>query len=247
MTRGIIFVRSRLSLPSAESANSAPRLTPEKFCAWYEETHIPDVVALSGVGGAGRWAGLGYDAEKKTGGEGGGEEKEWATVYEMPDLGFRESEEFKGLDGQSKPTQDILEEIFRQSIFETRFYEETQLFEPHGPPAQPAKFLISASLDPAQGGEAEFDNWYRTEHLDILSRVPGFVRSRRYEVVQASVLDQFERKSADAPKYLALHEFSGELPWSELRASGETEWAKKVLGGLTKEEVGVWGWVKGFT
>jgi len=44
-----------------------------------------------------------------------------------------------------------------------------------------------------------------------------------------------------APRYLALHEFSGEvLPWKELEASGQTEWAKKVMGSLVKEEVGLY-------
>jgi hypothetical protein len=55
------------------------------------------------------------------------------------------------------------------------------------------------------------------------------------------VLEDFQFGDAieTAPRYLAMHEFSGEvLPWKELQASVETEWAKKVMGGLVKEEIG---------
>jgi hypothetical protein len=44
----------------------------------------------------------------------------------MPEIGFRESEEFKGLDGQSVPKKDLLEGVFRQARFDTRFYEEVE-------------------------------------------------------------------------------------------------------------------------
>ena len=43
---------------------------------------------------------------------------------------------------------------------------------------------------------------------------------------------------------MALHEFDGDaLPWKELGESLSTEWAKKVMGGLVKQEVG-WYQVK---
>lgn len=80
----------------------------------------------------------------------------------------------------------------------------------------------------------------------MLSNAPGFVRSRRYEVVTATKLEQLQpsdEKEA-VPKFLALHEFSGEvLPWKELEESASTEWAKKVMGNLTKQEIG-WYQVK---
>jgi hypothetical protein len=75
----------------------------------------------------------------------------------------------------------------------------------------------------------------------MLAHAPGFVRSRRFELANASVLEDFQWRDAmeTAPRYLALHEFSGEaLPWKELQESAQTEWAKKVMGGLVKEEVG---------
>lgn len=99
--------------------------------------------------------------------------------------------------------------------------------------------LISAALEPPASQAADFDTWYREEHLDILSHAPGFIRTRRYELVCGTALDQFARSEPAISKYLALHEFEGdELPWMELVESASTEWAKKVLGSLVSEELG---------
>lgn len=55
-------------------------------------------------------------------------EAPYLTVYEMPDVGYRETAEFKGLDGQSEPREELLEGVFRKARFDTRFYECVQEF-----------------------------------------------------------------------------------------------------------------------
>jgi len=65
------------------------------------------------------------------------------------------------------------------------------------------------------------------------------VRTRRYNLVSGTSLNEFARSVPDIPKFLALHEFECEaLPWEELGASAKTEWAEKVMGALVKSEVG---------
>lgn len=165
----------------------------------------------------------------------------------MHDIDYRNSAEFKGLDGQSPPSQDLLEGIFKCARFDTRFYAEVQCFEnPNRPPPSPSsanKFLISAALEPPNSDVDDFDAWYRQEHLDVLANAPGYVRTRRYEVVSGTSLKEFQRSEGDGPKFLALHEFEGEdLPWKELGESAETEWARRVMGGLVASEI---GWFRG--
>lgn len=56
MSAGIIWVSSRLAHPPPDQARAGvPVLTPERFCEWYENTHIQEVTALRGVPGAVRW------------------------------------------------------------------------------------------------------------------------------------------------------------------------------------------------
>jgi hypothetical protein len=161
----------------------------------------------------------------------------------MSDISYRNHADFRNLDGQSKPSEELLEDIFKNARFDTRFYTETQVYSnPHTSPFPgPARILISAALEPAADALSDFDAWYREEHLDVLSRAPGYIRTRRYELVSGTSLDEFERTSPKIPKYLALHEFDcGDegLPWKELGESAETEWAERVMGNLVREEVG---------
>jgi hypothetical protein len=54
MPKGVIWVSSRISRPD-EMRPGVPPLSPERFCEWYEETHIQEVTALRGVPAAVRW------------------------------------------------------------------------------------------------------------------------------------------------------------------------------------------------
>jgi hypothetical protein len=129
----------------------------------------------------------------------------------MPSVAYRESAEFKGLDGQSEPAKELLEGIFQCARFDTRFYEEVQDFTPASSNTKPGehakRFLISAALEPPPEGEKDFDAWYRDEHLPVLAAAPGYVRTRRYDLVSGTSLNEFERSVPDIPKVLALHEF----------------------------------------
>jgi hypothetical protein len=160
------------------------------------------------------------------------------TVYEMPDVEYKNSTDFRALDGQSPPSQDLLDGIFKNARFDTRFYAQVQSHAAPSP-AGPTSFMISAALEPPAEAAADFDAWYRDEHIALLARAPAFVRTRRYELVSGTTLEAFERSVPEIPRYLALHEFAGEvLPWKELEESTQTQWAKKITGGLFGEEVG---------
>ncbi|CAO2652045.1 Nn.00g003280.m01.CDS01 [Neocucurbitaria sp. VM-36] len=263
MARGILWVSSRIANPDG-------LLTPETFCDWYEnvrlpspftpplplplplplnfhhethttvQRHIPEVLALPGMPSAARFSALDPQPDDA---KAWSHDAPWLTVYEMPDIEYRNTSAFKGLDGQSLPEKELLEGVFKNARFDTRFYEEVQVYGKGGGGEKkgPATFLISAALEPPASNEADadFDAWYRNEHLDVLARAPGYVRTRRYKLVNGTTLDRFVRVELDVPKYLALHEFQSDvLPWKELGESARTEWARRVMGGLVKEEVG---------
>ena len=98
MPSGVLWVASRVKQPG---------LTPEKFCSWYENVHIPEVTALSGVPRASH-----YESIKPFPLPGTlSSSTPWLTIYEMPDINFRETEEFRSLDGQSEPEKELLEGI----------------------------------------------------------------------------------------------------------------------------------------
>lgn len=51
--------------------------------------------------------------------------------------------------------------------------------------------------------EEHFEKWYREEHLDLLSKVPGYRRSLRYKIGLQTPLTKGEPQT-----YLAIHEVS---------------------------------------
>ena len=49
--------------------------------------------------------------------------------------------------------------------------------------------------------EEDFEKWYREEHLELLSKLPGYRRSLRYKIGPRSPLTKGETQP-----YLAIHE-----------------------------------------
>jgi antibiotic biosynthesis monooxygenase (ABM) superfamily enzyme len=77
--------------------------------------------------------------------------------------------------------------------------------------------------------EEDWDKWYREEHLDMLSKVPGYRRSQRYRIgAPVPVLTRGE-----PIKYLTVHEFDhlDGMGGPESQALSTTEWTKKNVAG----------------
>ncbi|KAH7065730.1 hypothetical protein BKA63DRAFT_376612, partial [Paraphoma chrysanthemicola] len=166
MAKGILWVSSRVTKPD--------RLSPENFCAWYENTHIQEVLSLPGLPSAARYEAIQPQPSEDT----WSTEAPWLTLYDMHHVEYRHSPDFKALDGQTAPSEELLDRIFINTRFDTRFYAQVQDFDVSRAKAGPARFIISAALQPPAEAAPDFDDWYRQEHLTVLSRAPGFVRSR---------------------------------------------------------------------
>ena len=121
--------------------------------------------------------------------------------------------------------------------------------------------MILAATEPNESVTSEdFDAWYREEvtstllymmflsnyiqHLKLLSKVPGYLRSTRYQltfsrtnleskIMKGYATEEEEKAASSGPKpatWLALHEFDTlKLPLKDMKETDETEWAKRVL------------------
>ncbi len=84
-----------------------------------------------------------------------------------------------------------------------------------------AKYTFVVMTNPTAGKEAEFNEWYNTNHIPDVLNVPGFVCAQRFRIADA----QLGGEASKAYKYLALYEIetddlAGVL--KELRARGGT-------------------------
>lgn len=77
---------------------------------------------------------------------------------------------------------------------------------------------------------ADFDKWYREEHLDMMAKVPGFIRALRYKLGPRAPLT----KGEDPPTYLAIYEVDDAMAFighEGSAAAGATEWSKTHMAG----------------
>jgi len=130
-----------------------------------------------------------------------------------------------------------------------------------GRPIFPKVFVI-VSLTPKKEMVEEFHQWYLEEHIEMLSQVPGWVRSRRFELVERSlggvpsVLEWMdsasgassgnidEGKGTEAPpRFLAIHEYedSRGLTSSQWAAATSTPWRMRIMEGIENSERRVFG------
>lgn len=217
---GILFVLSTVLDPST--------LAPMDFADWYENTHIQEVQSTGGISGSQRYEALTF-AESYRGKKFDFSGKvprnrnldfDFATVYNMPDLAFRESEAFRGLDGQTAPREELLEGLFKRVSFITRFAEEVSSSGPGSSSSDPAPFVVTIAPSASGGG------------LPSLERIDGLIRIRRYEVHEGSLLKRFERSWLDEPKEMAILQLESEKGVLDI---------SEIVGKAGQLEVGFWG------
>lgn len=92
-------------------------LSDDLFNKWYNEAHVPDVIATGGVPRAARFRNANPEAKNQ-----------YMCIYELPDLAIVTSEAFKKI----PMTHDMLPDgadIHNLANFDTRFYELVQTDE----------------------------------------------------------------------------------------------------------------------
>jgi hypothetical protein len=91
-------------------------------------------------------------------------------------------------------------------------------------------FVLTVALEPALSSREDFVAWYREEHIAMLLEVPGWRRARLFEQVEGS-----------GPSFCALHELeSPDVLQSEAMQKTRTPWRERVIGGVSRDERGLW-------
>jgi len=177
----------------------------EEFNAWYDGEHLPERLSIPGFVSARRWV----DPQAAPG------NGRYLATYELDRPQVLETPEYlahvgDGLTPWSKRC------LSRCIVF--RRWACAQILPGDAAPAPAARALFLACGDVPAEHEAEFNNWYDTEHIPLLSAVPGVLRARRF----------FDPEGK--PRYIALYELTaahvaGSAPWNAALA---TPWAKRI-------------------
>ncbi|KAJ4992170.1 putative alpha/beta hydrolase [Stagonosporopsis vannaccii] len=219
---GVLWVSSKIVSPS--------NLSTAQFDDWYENEHALEVLVLPGIPSAIRYTALSPSHPSPH-----------LITYEFPSLSYTADPSFQAV-ANTPPPPSLVDRIYAHASFDIRFYSELPTpAPPHPSPSDPNANLALASiaLHPVEGREAAFLAWFAKELTEGLSSVAGFVRLRRFELVNSVLRESNVVSVPSRPKYLVLAKFERAAA-AEESVRGEVEaWLAKA--GLARADVGWFG------
>ncbi|KAH6720746.1 Alpha/Beta hydrolase protein [Leptodontidium sp. MPI-SDFR-AT-0119] len=203
-----------------------PSLPISQFHDWYNNEHGPTRLRLPFVTN-----GFRYRASDLDGAAPSEEKPEWMAVYDITDMDELTTDTYLRLRDQPVKSQreaDTMKEI----KVDRKLYDHVQSWE-----SKEFKVLekvenegegnvvvaVFLTLFPGEEPAKEVEKWYQQEHVDMLSKVPGWLRTRRF--VTSSI-------DPKAPvEHLALHEYKPQngLAGEEFKAAVSTKWAQEIM------------------
>ncbi|MDO8567951.1 MAG: hypothetical protein Q7R57_04465 [Dehalococcoidales bacterium] len=88
-----------------------------------------------------------------------------------------------------------------------------------------SKFLLVVGHDVPHHMDREYNVWYNTEHIPVVTKIPGFLTARRF------VLAKGEFGSKNAPKYLSLYDLEkAPIFDADIRKASATPWSAWLQG-----------------
>ncbi|KAF2199733.1 alpha/beta hydrolase-like protein [Delitschia confertaspora ATCC 74209] len=214
-TSGILYV----TMQPKES------LTPAQFHDWYNNEHGPTRLRLSFCKN-----GFRYRANDLSNGAGTPEKPEWMAIYDIEDMQELTRETYTRLRAapvQSQRERDTMKQIkvdrrFYDFVDEVKADSFRKLEDVKNEGEGNVLVAVSLTLQPGKDKQDELAKWYKEEHIDMLSKVPGWRRTRRFVT---STLEGDKEK-----EWLALHEYAPEngLGGEEFKAAVSTPWNEKI-------------------
>ena len=211
-------------------AEVGDKLSESEFHDWYDNEHIPLRTALSGFQTATRL--IQADNQKPT----------WAAIYDISTIDFLQSDAYTNLARTRSPREADL--LGRIGLLDRRIYTLNE----SGPTTVSPEFtgltegmaFLSVSFDIPSDFEVEFDKWYNEEHITLLSKVPGWMRTRRFTLVESGAIGVMKESGnyQPPPKYLAIHEYKDAdiMNTPEFKKAISTPWRIRVMDKVIRDE-----------
>src|SRR5438270_326767 len=174
----------------------------DEFHDWYDTEHLPERQRVPGFLLCQCWIGA---ADPKIS----------VATYDLDNVSVLQSPGYQAIGGEnlspwSKRVTSQVERLMR-------FEGDQVLPGDKLPPDNAGGFLLNAiNVEPA--AEAEFNEWYNTEHIPALSAVPGCLRARRFRATSAN-------RRYVALYHLASPEVQATQAW---KSAADTEWTRKL-------------------
>lgn len=154
-----------------------------------------------------------------------GQQPCWCAVYDVSDLAKLQSRIYTRLrEERSKREKEVMRTF---ASLDRKMYSLVSMrsVPSYSGPA-PVQLTVSATFN--ESDIEAFDKWYDEEHAGLISKVPGWLRTRRLRTI---VGGPDERPPARQVECFAVHDFaeSNGINGPEHTAAQDTEWGSRVL------------------
>jgi hypothetical protein len=177
-------------------------IAEDEFHDWYDREHLPERLNVPGFLNAERWIAR-------------SDPKVSVATYDLDSVGVLRGARYLSVahDRASPWTKRVIARCDRLLR-----YEGEQIVPGDQVAPESAGGLLLVAMNVAAEHEAEFNEWYNTEHLPALGSVPGVLRARRYRGQGARQL------------YLALYHFAepGVRDSAAWKAAANTPWTERM-------------------
>lgn len=159
-------------------------------------------------------------------------------MYDLASPDVIQSEAFQVLRANATAYEKSI--ISRAPIAHPTVYSLFASLQNHNatPVSLPGKHLLAVGIVP-QNAEIEEDQnkWYAEEHLNLLSKVPGFLRARRLKLVSHMEIGGKATGDFQPSKYLSLYDFDRDtfMESQEFKDAMATPWSVKVVATVKPE------------
>ncbi|KAL3959726.1 hypothetical protein ACCO45_004843 [Purpureocillium lilacinum] len=196
-----------------------PGLPPARFHEWYNNEHGPTRLRIPQI----FTNGLRYRSSSASASSGGDDgQPGFMAVYDVTDMALLATPTYTSLRANRSPreAQTIAQVDVRRRFFDLLHTRASPLFAPlESLTDEEADGIVTVAVEVRLRGRARGrGGWFVEEHAGLLSKVPGWLRSRLFKT---SALEDGE--DAGGAVYFALHDYAKE------NASMDTPWRTEVF------------------
>lgn len=225
MTAGLLYV----------TMQPKPSLSASQFHDWYNNEHGPLRLRLPFFPNGFRYRATDADSDSPY----SASKHEWVALYDINNSAEFVKPPYTALREDTVKTEREKETMAQISVDRRMFdflrewkaadYKNLDDIDAEGK----GNMLVTVCFKIKPGTEEKLNKWYNEEHIDMLSKVPGWRRSRRF--VTSSVLNP----SDEEKEYLALHEYAPEngMGGPEFKAATSSDFAKDVYATVVSGRV----------
>ena len=163
-----------------------------------------------------------------------GQRPEWSAVYDVSDLSYLDKRIYTRLrEERSKREKDVM------STFDSLDRKIYRTVASRGDFEGPAPIQIAVSMRVNEADLAEYNKWYDEEHTGMLSKIPGWLRTRRFEMIVGGIKGM---PPAGQVECLAVHDYAEKngINGPEHKAAQDTPWRTKVMERVVSKDRREW-------